>query len=671
MVSAWVSFSITPVQSFVQAARTVRDLKVGSRLLSYLTAKAYEAASTHAQNTGGDVLYPRLLAQGSQWWESLPNRFVVRFPTLNAAQAAAEAAEDAARRTWHQVAADVKQCLDRKWGTGWSPGWDEQIQTFWDIRVLVLDMDAWSQDAWGSLFALNPGGQFPGGGLRREWRILATALAAAKQVRQVPPFQGIGRYKCTMMGDLEQMGPGGPVGEQRNSWSQRVGPVCHGIRLDDADRLCAVALVKRFAPACHNDLQYLAERIPDTATIAVAPWRDQAKEAGLSDALHRFDAAALALVREIDGTSGDAPREADQALRSCYYLCEENLKYNKSTFGRLCREVSPRRRREMGIEDLQGDAWKQTRLAECLKDAVSQRNALLKQARDVKLGPPSHYLAVIALDGDHMGRHLGGDYLPWGEELTPDHFHHLSEALVCYGRRAEKILGEHYGEPIYTGGDDVLGLVPVSEAVPAALALHQEFPRDLSRGSASTASVGIAVFHYRHPLRDALRQAHAALDRAKEASRDAFGIVLLKRSGETVELTASREMLESMQQLAGYFQKGASDRWAGHIAQLLPGLAPEVTDEQVASMLIKRFVDHAKIFRDEETLAGSGGGAGGTRKSVIDTAIELWSRTWAYRKRCDADGTQAERGPGQFWCDALAAYVQAIGVAAFLVRGGE
>ena len=71
-MNAWLSFSLTPVQSFLQAARTVRDLKVGSKLLSYLAGQAFDAAQPRAAE---------LSTRHSAASLTLPNRFVVCYET--------------------------------------------------------------------------------------------------------------------------------------------------------------------------------------------------------------------------------------------------------------------------------------------------------------------------------------------------------------------------------------------------------------------------------------------------------------------------------------------------------------------------------------------------------------------------------------------------------------
>ena len=133
-----------------------------------------------------------------------------------------------------------------------------------------------------------------------------------------------------------------------------------------------------------------------------------------------------------------------------------------------------------------------------LKKTVGSRDALRGRAAKGAVGS-------AALPGDRGARWrlygclLGGD----GEDVTEEHFQHLSSRLRAYGKRSGMVT-EHYGETIYAGGDELLALAPRIEAIPLARELRNNFPDNLAekvtrRGS--TASMGITIFHYRHDLR--------------------------------------------------------------------------------------------------------------------------------------------------------------------------
>ncbi|MGF1531112.1 MAG: type III-B CRISPR-associated protein Cas10/Cmr2 [Puniceicoccaceae bacterium] len=236
------------------------------------------------------------------------------------------------------------------------------------------------------------------------------------------------------------------------------------------------------------------------------------------------------------------------------------------------------------------------------------------------------YYAVLVIDGDEMGKWLSGAKMPpLRDQLAPKiksffeassicssfssedeskcirrplnpSFHlQFSEALGNFSQYAVRPIVEHYsGRLIYAGGDDVLALLPASEALPCAKALRAAFrgqPAELSHiltsfeygleggewkqipencresvfdslnrhrgflrlssncakpvgapkqsfivpGPRADISAGIAIGHIKAPLQDLIKAAQAAEKRAKHKyGRAAVAVTLQKRSGEEV-----------------------------------------------------------------------------------------------------------------------------------------
>jgi hypothetical protein len=165
--------------------------------------------------------------------------------------------------------------------------------------------------------------------------------------------------------------------------------------------------------------------------------------------------------------------------------------------------------------------------------------------------------------------------------VTPAFHAALSAAAASFSRFAapQTIEGEEIpanegetipGHLVYAGGDDVLFLAPVPQALELVLRLRRRFsgyPRRFGQehvddsapwiaarlgrrglvrpvansaeaerigmafGGNATASAGMCVFHYRWPLESALRAARAVLEEAKDHGRNRLGIVIQRRSG--------------------------------------------------------------------------------------------------------------------------------------------
>lgn len=136
------------------------------------------------------------------------------------------------------------------------------------------------------------------------------------------------------------------------------------------------------------------------------------------------------------------------------------------------------------------------------------------------------YFAVLAMDGDQMGKRL--------IQMDESDHREFSAGLSKFAlEQAPSIVSRHYGCLIYAGGDDVLALLPSDEALSCATELREQFRKELK--SDVDASVGISVAHYMEPLQDVVRASQSAEQRAKiEGGRSAVAVSLFSRGGETV-----------------------------------------------------------------------------------------------------------------------------------------
>jgi CRISPR-associated protein Cas10/Cmr2 subtype III-B len=260
--------------------------------------------------------------------------------------------------------------------------------------------------------------------------------------------------------------------------------------------------------------------------------------------------------------------------------------------------------------------------------------------------PSEKYFAVLALDGDRIGKWVSGELTPRfatqlanytdgsGVEthgskpyfsrpefkdfcnqqrpLSPSYHLQFSEALSNFALRcAREIVEAYQGRLIYAGGDDVLALLPANASLECAKALRDAFQgkavanpsnghalftspapgflagnlRDnqgepipfLVPGPEMDCSVGIAIAHFKAPLQDVVRAAQSAEKRAKRDvskgghGRSAVAVTLVKRSGEVIEWGAKWEGgLELYEGLASAMDAGQlSGRFPHRLAQLL------------------------------------------------------------------------------------------------------
>jgi len=259
------------------------------------------------------------------------------------------------------------------------------------------------------------------------------------------------------------------------------------------------------------------------------------------------------------------------------------------------------------------------------------------------------YYALLLMDGDRMGQMLSGD--PQWAISYCDSFHpqvkdgfnkHAANqpAIKAYGQQKRALSPnrhlaisgalndfsltvvrhvveeEHLGRVIYAGGDDVLAMLPVADALsamhrlrlaysghdpeheggrnPDGLTLSQGFAmldKKLMRmmGTGATASCGLVVAHHQAPLGAVRRELEAAEKRAKnEGGRNAFSITVIKRSGGALFLTAkwgeALTLLAELRDFLGF--DGVSRRAVYNTLEWLTDL-PEPTGEgeMLASLL--------------------------------------------------------------------------------------
>ena len=132
---------------------------------------------------------------------------------------------------------------------------------------------------------------------------------------------------------------------------------------------------------------------------------------------------------------------------------------------------------------------------------------------------------------------------------SPEKHRRLSQKLLEFAHQARQIVSKHQGHTVYSGGDDVVALVPLSQALPLSQELAKTFRKTLEEFN-GTASAGIVVAHHLYPLSEVVREAkdaeHTAkrmVDPATGKEKNAVCVRVLRRSGETLQACSSWEIL--------------------------------------------------------------------------------------------------------------------------------
>lgn len=531
-----VHFSLGPVQSFVSQARRTRDLWAGSFMLSYLTALAMHEVLVQ----GGEVLAPHVHDGGDgdtkQVIEPLvkaimavrageaptdppavgtaPNRFQANLPPKAAPGALALAVVEG----WQRIAAAVWQRFVEPVagrGDGTKAIWERQVESFWDIVWVVDDRD----DALDR---------------RKNWRTHVPAVEPGDKCLLISNMQELSGYVRAhdrtkqdgfwqALRDRVQTETGSPL------------------ELAEAERLCSIALIKRLFIYVARDaigwaLSEQVRHFPSTSYLAAVPWLAYAAAKDPHGAL-AYGERALA-----EGCGSPNRPARFQMLGGAlepvglrrFVSLDGNLYFPEFLAARLGED----------------DAELPAPVARALLQELSRLQSAIGRA-------PSPYYAILLMDGDSLGT--------VGSELARRRA--VSAGLARFQERAGVLEKAHSMVEIYRGGDDLLALLPLTAAIPAALALREAYMDAMQGvttpdGQPLTISAAIGLVHCREPLRAALTWLHGLLDGlAKDvAGRNALAIGQWQRGGPAREWAGTWDQAAALLQLRDAFGSELGDR---------------------------------------------------------------------------------------------------------------
>lgn len=484
-------FSMSPVQSFVAQARRTRDFWTGSFLLSYLAGQAMD----YIIQNGGEIVFPTVkdyegkldpllrAIQAQRNGSSMKNGPIIgtlpnRFQAWVPDEFKPNNCARAVEETWQRIAERVyEKYVSPVEGAGCNTRtiWNRQILGFWDI-VWVLGAEQELLD------------------LRKNWRSYVPADEPGD--------------KCTVMGNRQEISGYIRIKQkeqQDNFWEQvRVQAGESSLDLRGDERLCAVAMVKRFFTrvALETIGWPVAESFPSTVYMSAVPWMAETLEKNkefardftarairIPDALSEYR-TNIGCLEKLVGTDADL-RKFIALDGNCFF--DNTLNNN--------------------------DLWRE--------GTHESRRELVKMLEKQEVSP---FYAFLLMDGDRMGALL---------QNYPDDKKNISLALNAFSHQVEDVVRTNNGITIYAGGDDVLALLPLDDALRAATALRKKY-RDAFREKApgvlenqATISAAIIYAHNHAPLNLIFPYAQELLSqKAKdETGRDAVAISAWKTGG--------------------------------------------------------------------------------------------------------------------------------------------
>jgi CRISPR-associated protein Cmr2 len=611
-------------------------------------------------------------------------------------------ADDVTRQMW---AEQVKTQLEVYWSVLAWPGGDETSSLKQADTVKLLFENLCRPDAdwlFGRIYQLyaktkaESGGQYePNWGTTYSllYTLADRAFNARKSLRDFTPTEERGE-KCTVCGQRAALhGKDGSRGGVRAFWAQTANNLKakkrHAeIKSNGRERLCAICTIKRFIHQEVLEEKFSLEaKFPSTSEVTIASLKAAILEK-LPDPQHgeklakalREHLNTLQLLNFPATVAGGAIPKLLRLRQQMSNVSQETRKYADKLLSYdgeafFFETFTPKHLQDdYDLEVSESGA----------RSARESLQALLHAAKDAGIPGPSKYYAVLMMDGDYAGRWLSGTHeglitlgkvlhptvrqqleaLPEWKALlnerrliTPAVHAAISDALANFALKLVRFVVEerHAGRVVYAGGDDVLALLPLDEALVAAQELRALFSGEigfgdenlkaskvdvrkqawhvkfsdskctgylwldgaplLTMGPTATASIGIAIAHHLQPLDIALHAMRQAEHAAKEVyGRDALCVHLLKRSGEEVRVggrwfypEVPQDTITLMMDICRRFQKGKlAMRLARAVAEEARILArlPEEAQRAELKRLLKRHSE-AKMNDDERNnLAG-------------------------------------------------------------------
>jgi CRISPR-associated protein Cmr2 len=474
MTKRYFHFTLGPVQGFVAQARRTRDFWAGSFLLSWLAGIAMNSV----KNQNGKILFPKPDENYLNWLKGKgekPAPHQGNIPNRFKAEV-----DD--NFNPEEVVEDVKYA------------WQELAELVWRedlVKNKFCSEDSIHRKIWNrqinNFFEIS-------------WVITddkneSNSLDRRKNWRNhfTPAEPGV---KCMIMtGWQELSGVDSPDSEKLEEFWQ---PIQKKLKRDLAEKefLCAIAFVKRRFAKYFDQLKFgwkLKTNVPSVAYLAVAHWLEY-------------------IIAKEDEQKLEALHTAAKNLDTEYGEWNTNIKCIDNT---------------LRLTALDGRVFFESELLNEKPENQAAAKEMLAALKNIDK-KPSPFYAILLMDGDSLGKHMSST------EKQPK----ISKALKKFTDEVNKIVEKNNGFLIYAGGDDVLAILPLEDALSCAKQLRDEYLQAFKdTGINSTLSGAIEYAHIKMPLTKILRDSHSLLDNiAKDGcGRDAIAIRIWKQGGKAAQ----------------------------------------------------------------------------------------------------------------------------------------
>lgn len=602
--NAYFHFTLGPVQSFVAQARRTRDFWAGSFILSWLSAVAVREVIEQCGNDHDAILFPKPEANFLSWLEgkpegkeapqqgSIPNRFKAivdkqSFKPKLVTKAVEDAWSELAELVYTEdfIGKDLKLLPDKRL-------WDRQIKGCWEMVWSFSDVPAENDAAVIETPVLDQ---------RKHWRTYIPPNEPGVKCMMMDGWQELSGVQTPKAALLEAFW--GPLRASSNTMASDI---------REKEYLCAIAFVKRRFPRHFEKLNNVEmpsgwsangweveEGRPSVSYMAAAHWwAEVLKHSGHSSRVENCVAEFHQAAIKLTGSLG----EWNTSIR-----CIDEVTSNKK------------------LKALDGDVFFESVLDNVApyptetkkrqaRDALGKLRALHRET--VGIEPASPFYAVLMMDGDSLGIQM--------KAISKQKS--IADALQLFTNEVKGVVKCHNGFLVYAGGDDVLALLPMEDAMACALAVKECYEKVFSNYSdiKATISAAIEYAHIRMPLMKVLKDAHRLLDDiAKDKTgRDALAVRVWKPGGKALEW--SKPWSEASDTVTGCSQL-VLDRLAKDFANYERDFDPH---GQYSNTFFYKIRDRLELFNPPKGVSGS---------SILsyDEAVKLMAAEYVTSGLCE------------------------------------
>jgi len=579
----YIHFTFSPVQPFLAQARRTRDLWIASYLLSYLAVVAMKEIENH----GGKIILPEVstnpLMQAirnglslkpedpAARVGSLPNRFMfVVNSNSNKPEEVAQKAKDALLKAWEKIGNEGWKLFSATLDGHCTSEDFKSAEEIWKRQV---------ENQWEIIWVQGREGRF---------------LDIRKNLRAHFPPDEPGE-KCTQCGEREAL-RGNDTSRKGivNFWTQ-VSQEFSGrhFRPDGKERLCAICTIKRTLPLFAKEALgwELLSNFPSTSYMSAVPWiKEVLTQADQNDTVAR----SLGEFTNLINTSlkNKIPFDEMQTqIPGIMKVVKENKDWKK--FAGLTGGVF-----------FQEDIDSKDDFPDLSPPERTELKEKLKNLQDSAKCQAHPFYALLVIDGDSMGKLISRNPGKEGE---------ISSAMEKFAQNILKIVeANHDGKLIYGGGDDLMALLPLDDALKCAKELRQAFikvfetmaPDVKVNGHPPTISAGLVYAHKNTPLRNVIADAHYLLNEVakKQPGKDALAIRLWKHGGPIVmfsrkwvtEIEQKKvDIVDTLNELKKGFAKETDKTYTSgffyrieELKEVLKGFSPD----QIANVLVAEYL---------------------------------------------------------------------------------